>query len=66
MKTLPPGETCRAKACVKLPLPVPASIHTVPGLTSSFARMKAVSGVYTICVRWGSASVHSSGVGRRR
>ena len=64
--TFPPGETCLAIAWVILPLPVPASRHTVPGRTWSFDKMNEVSGVYTICVRWGRARVHNSGDGRSK
>ena len=52
----------RASACVSEPLPVPDSTTTLPGRSSSSISTIAMSAAYRICVRWGSETVHSSGV----
>ena len=61
--TWPVGATVRASDVVRDPLPVPVSITTLPGLRLRLKVMTAMSTEYTICVRWASAVVHSSGDG---
>mmetsp|Transcript_20973 Transcript_20973/g.64978 ORF Transcript_20973/g.64978 Transcript_20973/m.64978 type:complete len:246 (+) Transcript_20973:266-1003(+) len=63
VRTRPCGATQRASAVVRLPLPVPLSITTQPGLSSSPASTTEMSGWYRICVRCGRIFVHSSEVG---
>jgi len=58
-----PLYAARAPACVKLPLPAPASINTDPGRTCNLCRIKELSGVYTTCVLCGRLAVHNSAVG---
>lgn len=44
---------------------LPASMTFEPGLMFSQEVTNAISARYKICVRWGSAIVQSSGVGRK-
>ena len=58
--------TQRAIMCESEPEPVPASITTQPGSSSSCRQIIAMSALYRICVRCETDAVHSSALGRSR